>query len=303
MQQPKAVHVTRQALNLDDYKHRQPQEADYSTLVEDSSLIYDAETGDLLIVYLQLTDDCSDVVRALRQVSFGQANAMGRGPKSRVFGNQPRSLPRRDNCTAAALAHENPQAHAVIAGYAERVSEYYKRYNPDLYTTHSDTTEKVLPDWRIGDSAFTSGIINFNNPLQYHFDAGNFSGVWSNMLVFREGTAGGYLACPDIDLGFALPNNSLLMFDGQGLLHGVTPIPLLHDEGYRYSIVYYSLKQMWQCLPLGEEIRRADRRRTERELRRAGLPIPESLADIAPKSEVRHIGEGRLARKDAGAKE
>ena len=297
---PETLHVARTRLDLSAYRARQPATTDYTALIDRSTLVYDGETGDLLVVYLHLDDDCRDVVAALRSVRFDHQNAMGRGPKSRIFGNQPRSLPRRDHCTAASLAAENPAAHATIAGYAERVSSYYHRYNPDLYATHVATTARVLPTWRIGASAFTSGIINFNNPLQYHFDAGNFADVWSNMLVFRDGAAGGYLACPEIDCGFALPSNALLMFDGQGLLHGVTPIVLRDAESYRYSVVYYSLKQMWRCLPVGEEVRRADRRRTERELRRAGLPVPDRFADVAPHATQRG-DDGVLARKDAGA--
>lgn len=126
-------------------------------------------------------------------------------------------------------------------------------------------TEK---DYVIQDSAFTSGIINKNNPLKYHFDRGNFVDVWSNMLVFKHRIEGGFLSCPEFDIGFELKHNSLLMFDGQGILHGVTPIKRHGPESYRYSIVYYSMRQMWQCRPLGEEIDRIRKKKTERERKR-----------------------------------
>lgn len=42
----------------------------------------------------------------------------------------------------------------------------------------------------------------------------------------------------------------------------------------RHTIVYYSLQQMWSCLPLNEEILRARKRRDETELNRRNGIIP-----------------------------
>jgi hypothetical protein len=90
------------------------------------------------------------------------------------------------------------------------------------------------------------------------------------MIVLRHESAGGTLAVPEFDVRFALPHNSLLMFDGQQLLHGVTPIILKEEDSVRFSIVFYSLKQMWNCLTVTDEVIRARKRRMERELRRIG---------------------------------
>lgn len=276
MREPKHRRIQNRRVDPGDYKLRKASESDFDELITEPSLIYDEETGELLIVYLLLDDDFSDVVEVLKRTQYQKNARFGGMPtNSRIFGHQPRSLPRRDNCTSAALAREDPKGHAIVAGYAAKVSRYYQQYNPDLYAAHHGKTEKILGEWMIPDSVFTSGIINFNNPLLYHYDGGNISHVWSNMLVFKDGVTGGYLSCPDYGIGFELPNNSLIMFDGQGLIHGVTPIGLADEEAsYRFSVVFYSLKQMWNCLPINEEIARAAKRRTEREMRRAGLLPP-----------------------------
>jgi len=262
--------MPRRTLDLKEYKSRQPAEDDYTELVTDSTLIYNDETGDLEIVYLILQDDTTAIETALQSVTFTKSvRTSGLITTSRVVGNQPRNLPQRDNCSAAELATENPSAHRVVAEYAERISGIYQQYNPDMYDRHRATTEKVLPQWRMEGGVFTSGIINRNNPLSYHFDAGNFKNVWSNMLVLKRDISGGFLSVPEYDCAFALPNNSLLMFDGQSLLHGVTPIGRHSDDAYRFSVVFYSLKKMWQCLPITEEVVRLRRTRTERERNRA----------------------------------
>lgn len=91
------------------------------------------------------------------------------------------------------------------------------------------------------------------------------------MVVFKHQIDGGYLTCPEIGLCFELKDKSVLMFDGQNILHGVTPFTKLSPESYRYSIVYYSLAQMWKCLPPGEETKQANKRRREREKKMAGI--------------------------------
>jgi hypothetical protein len=55
------------------------------------------------------------------------------------------------------------------------------------------------------------------------------------------------------------------MFDGQAILHGVSPFRLTRPDGFRFSIVFYSLQQMWRCDPKAESLELAARRRTERE--------------------------------------
>lgn len=268
--EPTTLWLERRQLDLKDWKQRAPAEADVSTVITESSLIYDKTTNELALVYLELDDDFGPVLDALDFIHFEpNARSNGIATLSRVFGNMPRALPRRDFCTATSLAREAPAAHHLICSYADRVGAYYQQYNPDRFDKHLGMTDKVLPEWKLEHSAFTSGIINKNNPLLYHLDAGNFQNVWSNMLVFRRDTAGGYLALPEYDIAFSLPNNSLIMFDGQQLVHGVTPIEQQRANGVRYSIVYYSLKQMWNCLPINDEIVRARRQRLEREERRA----------------------------------
>lgn len=247
---------------------RSAQESDYDTLVTDSTLIY--EGGQLMAAYVELDLDCSDIIAALLRIKYEKNyRTNGLPTTSRIFGFSPRITIRRDYCTATLLAKENPHDHAIVCEYAAKAAEQYRQVNPGLYQAHLDTTDgHVIGEYRIKDSPFTSGIINKNNPLKYHFDTGNFKDVWSCMLVFKGDVEGGYLALPEYRLGFELKNNSLFMFDGQGLLHGVTPIQKKSGNAFRYSIVYYSLREMWSCLPLGQELERIQKKRTEREERR-----------------------------------
>lgn len=262
--------VAPRQLDLKAFTERSALESDYGELITAPTVITDPTQGDRpVIVYLELSDDPAAVVAALQQIDYRlDFRTNGMMTRSRTFGYAPRNTVRRDYCSTASLANEDAEAHAVLMEYADKVSRYYLQFNAELYQRHAQMTDQVLPEYKIGSSVFTSGIVNKNNPLKYHFDKGNFKDVWSNMLVFKHKVQGGHLSVPEFDLGFELKDNSLLMFDGQNLLHGVTPIKMYAPDSHRYSVVYYALREMWKCEPLEDELTRFRRLRTERERRR-----------------------------------
>jgi hypothetical protein len=88
------------------------------------------------------------------------------------------------------------------------------------------------------------------------------------MLVLKKDVDGGYLIIPELDLALECPDGALVIFNGQNILHGVSPIEYTNNKAYRYSVVYYSLEQMWKCEPLDEEIARIRNVKMERENKR-----------------------------------
>ena len=159
--------------------------------------------------------------------------------------------------------------------FAKQIQKYYKDYFQETYKQHKEKVkEKVKDQWVIKDTVFTSGIVNKNNQLKYHFDSGNFKNVYSNMLVFKSDVMGGHLVIPEIDISLEVADNSVTIFDGQDLLHGVSPIDYNNSKAYRYSIVYYSLERMWQCLTIEEEV---DRIREKKMIREENRLKPEHL--------------------------
>lgn len=263
-------------VDLSKYKMRQALETDYSTFIDRSTVL--TVDGEPRIVYLDLDEfgaDPTELVAVLQTMNFtatNQRRTNGLQGATRALGWHPRRTLRQDFCHISALAEENPRAHTTVVKYAEQVSRWYEQYNPDLYAKHNTIMlNEIRPDYQLPQSVFTSGVINKNNSIPYHFDAGNFKDVWSCMLAFKKDVKGGYLSCPEFDLGFEIKNNSLLMFDGQGILHGVTPIKLTSRKAYRYTVVYYSLQQIWNCLPITEELERIRKVKTEREQKRAGV--------------------------------
>ena len=263
--------VTLKDINYDDFIKRSPLEADCSHVIRSDTLI--KFQGRPIILYKVLDWDFSELVNTLRNIEYQTSERTGGlRTTSRVFGYQPRVALRRDYCTATSLAHDDPAANQLVSSFASRIEELYQEYFPQIHSKHAALAqEKILPEWRVPESCFTSGIINKNNPLKYHYDAGNFTDVCSCMLGFRRDVAGGYLAMPEFDIALEIADNSLSIFDGQGIMHGVTPIHRLTPQAYRFTLVFYTLKSMWNCEPLDRELARIRQKKTERELKRAGL--------------------------------
>ena len=266
------LELPRKDINFDNYKQRSAIESDYSTLLTEPCYVYDKDTGGLVFTYDTLDGklESAPMTRALQRIKYhSDARTSGMTSRSRVFGFLPRNTVRRDFCTVAAMAKDFPAEHAVLCDYAEHVDKLYREHNPALRSVHEGlNADNLQKQYAIGSSVFTSGIANYNNPLAYHFDAGNYAHVWSVMLVYKRGVEGGYLAVPEYDVGVELADNSIFMFDGQRVLHGVTPITKTKRNGYRFSVVYYSMAGMWQCLTVDEELIRIRKLKTEREHKR-----------------------------------
>ena len=263
-----------------EYVKRTALEKDFKTLIKEPCILMEGET--VLCIYNIVDIDTAELVKDLKSLKYHEGyRTRGLKSLSRIFGFRPRSPIRGEYCSSTSLATENPEVHARVCNLALDIEKYYEKYSPKVYAEHKAETDSKIKDiYKIqGKSLFTSGIINKNNPLKYHFDSGNFNGVYSMMIVFKSGIQGGYLSLPEYGIGLELPNNAVLMFDGQSILHGVTPITKTTPESHRFSIVYYSLKQMWKCLALDEELARIRNKKRKREVMRFDMP-PEHYATL-----------------------
>jgi hypothetical protein len=252
----KTIH--RRTLNYKKYVKRKASTDDCINEITEPCKVFDQD-GNLLCVYDMIGIDTTDLVSELKDVKYGETTRTGGlVTTSRIFGFQPR-LERRQRafCNQTSLANENPKVEGMLRKLASHITKKYMDTSPEVFENHKKLLDKVIDEWRMPDSLFTSGIINKNNALAYHFDAGNFKDVLSCMLVLREEMEGGWLCVPEIQTRFLLKHNSLFMFDGQKILHGVSPMNKMSEDAYRFSIVYYSLKGMWKCLTLTEELARA----------------------------------------------
>ena len=294
--QPERRYLRRRPVDLAQFVKRSALDDDYTELITDDVLLCDEASGEPLVLYCRLAADALKLRLTLDNIKFNTNERTG-GLKttSRVFGYQPRIALRRDFCTMTSLAVDEPKANSLLCEWGRVIDPYYREFFPRVAAAHEDQVLHVLPEWRIAGTSFTSGIVNRNNPLKYHFDAGNFSQVCSCMIGLKRDVVGGHLCLPEFGLALEIADGSLSIFDGQSLLHGVTPLKRISPNGARYTVVYYALKAMWKCQPLNAELARIKAKRTEREFKRAGLNRAEmSMPKRATVDEYVIDGNGSL---------
>lgn len=255
-----------------EHKYRHAKESDADRLINRDCRIVDADSGDTFAVYVAGGAPIEPARSAVRSIDYisGTRQRGLQGGETRTFGFLPRGVGTDQYCRATALTRDQPQIAAKLMAPSQWAAGIYQEQMPEVYEHHMSTVQdEVLEDYAIKGTPFTSGIANKNYRIAYHFDAGNFQSTWSAMVCFREHCDGGRLALPEYDIKFEVGDKSLLLFNGQANVHGVTPIQRRRSGAYRYTVVYYSLKQLWHCLPPGDELRRARKDRTKREQKRA----------------------------------
>ena len=270
--------LEKKKIDLREFVQRRANESDCATLLKDEFRVVDKETGKVVCLYIKPREDAdalSEIFDCCTTVKYQETfRTSGLKTTSRIFGYNPRNAIRKDFCSITSFATEQPNQHAKIMSGGAIAAKHYALHNSELYSEHLKTTkERIVEDYRHADVPFTSGIINDNNPLCYHFDSGNFKDVWSAMIVLKKEIGGGYLSMPEYGVMCEVKDKSIFYFDGQSILHGVTPITKMRPDSRRFSIVYYSLRAMWNCAPLREEIARARMRREQVEQKRRGSRV------------------------------
>lgn len=231
-------------------------------------IYFDSETGDPVCAYDAYPGDVARLRRAAVGIHWDRTYRGSTGIKnvSRTFGMAPRKpMLQRESCRPASLFHEQPEIHAELETSATLLAKWVSTNLPEIAAEDRKTVEPVLPEWRIGEeSIWTSGVVNLSSQLPYHRDGANFSS-WSAMPILRRGTRGGRLHLPEYDASIACRDGMVAYFPGWRLVHGVTPIRKVADDGYRITIVYYSLQGMKDCHTFAVETARGRRIRAERE--------------------------------------
>lgn len=259
------MNLTKNKIDIRKFRHRKARESDVSKWIEsECSVKVDGLPG----IHYAAVEGVEEIREMLCALKFSKnIRASGLMSRSRVFGTMPRRpMQRADFCNWASLDVDAPHLHKALVKFAKVIERQYKAAAPFLFGHHLKKAKSLLESYRVG--VFTSGIINHNNQLPYHFDSGNVPSLWSAMLTLKMGCDGGDLVLPQIDTGIRLRDSTLLFFDGQSLMHGVTPFQL-SDGGHRFTIVYYTMAGIWKCLPPSAELARAQMRETERNERRA----------------------------------
>lgn len=259
-----------------------PNPPEGARVITGNVAIIDAETEQVVAVHVVCAGDlATDLAASLANVDFDDqvfsnvtttARLSGMAVTHRTFGYQPPvPMRRRYGCSTSQFNARYPKATSQLSQFCRVAEHVLRTYASEV---HDDTARRVRdvisPAWLIAGTPWSSGIINQTVALPYHTDKSNIPGSWSAMLVCRRHVEGGLLHLADYDTWLAVPHGSITVFDGQSVVHGVSPMRMDHPGGFRYSTVVYAKAAMKKCCadPSGEAARAA-REATEAEDRRA----------------------------------
>lgn len=144
-----------------------------------------------------------------------------------------------------------PLINSVNKGFKDIVPERYKKQKAMVLATN--------PNYRIGETAFSTITVNKDYRTAFHTDQGDYPGGFGNLVAYCKDIEPVYLVLPKFRVAVNLQTNDLLLVDVHQI-HGNTEIVKKTDSGVRLSFVMYYRNNMYKCLSPTEELKRIQRR-------------------------------------------
>ncbi|MGN8058773.1 hypothetical protein ACTJKN_20975 [Pedobacter sp. 22163] len=231
---------------------------DISVKLIEESCIVNLEGAPPVAYFQERHPALNEIIDSINALRFNSSTrSANKGSQSILFGAVNRTISRMGFCTHGALVSRDPALHHTLCStFAIVFNNLLKKYLPSRHKIGGIKTRQkdILPDYIMGASNFTSGIINRNSAFHYHKDGFNMLNTYSSMIVYKGGVSGGYLVLPEYGIGFKCPDQAIVQFYGKGILHGVTPIDKHSDNAYRISVVYYTSDGLDKCLTPSNEL-------------------------------------------------
>lgn len=239
-------------------------------VIDDAATIIDEATGEVVCVHWTGAESIATRIQhGLIGIDWhdevgAKINNSGRlsglRVSHRVFGyTQPAPMRKRYGCSTSSFNLDHPAVYADVEQFCLLAEWVFRTFAPDVHEQTGLSVRKRIPDaWRIAGTLWTSGIINNTAALPMHKDSSNIPGSWSAMLGCRRQMEGGLLYLADYDCYLSIPHGSISIFDGQSVVHGVTPMEPKGPQASRHTLVSYSKTAMCRCAPKrSDEARRA----------------------------------------------
>lgn len=163
---------------------------------------------------------------------------------STILGSIPPKPHMRRAFASSSSVHYYESARTFVKAMllaSEESMALIKKLAPSIYETQVESMSKVKDKWRFG-KYFTSSISNYNISAGFHVDNANIKGCINVIICKRSNSKGGCTTIPDYDATVDSCDNSMLVYPAWRNVHAVTPIIPLADDGYRNTLVFYSLK-------------------------------------------------------------
>lgn len=192
---------------------------------------------------------------------------------SAVVGFYDRQGGRFPYCRQTAFASKEVELWSAALPMIEHVGQLFKKVAPTRWQNQMDECSRC-PDYVIGSGPFTTLTVNNNTaPSATHTDKGDFKNGLGVISCVRRGSyEGAWLVFPEYGVGADLGDGDVIFFNSHDW-HGVTDMekmtedydpkrhgPHAFESPERITVVYYFRERMTECLPIAQELARAQAR-------------------------------------------
>jgi hypothetical protein len=234
---------------------------------------------------------CRTAYGVLRQVRATSHNrgAIGGGAASvpsAAIGYMDRSR-RIPYCRATAFTASHPGAFGRVQPFLAAMAGVFEGYAPAAYGRQQAFVDGLSPEYRIGQTPFTTATVNNTWRTAAHRDAGDFSDGLGVLSVLEGGRfGGGELIFPRFRTAVNLRTGAVLLADVHEI-HGNAPLVGEPGTYERISVVAYARERMTECGSSVEEIAHAQRafsRAPARRPRKRSATVPQApvVGDVDP---------------------
>lgn len=162
---------------------------------------------------------------------------------------------RYDFCRTTAFNKKYLNKFEAAMPLVEFVDKSFKEIVPKRHAKQLSMVKATDPNYRIGETAFSTITVNKDYRTAYHTDDGDFRPGFGNLIAYCKDIEPVYLVLPKYGVAINVDTEDLLLVDVHEV-HGNTEIIKKTKNAIRLSFVMYYRENMWKCLPPGEELKR-----------------------------------------------
>jgi len=266
------------------YQLRHCEEKDYDIIVDKNTIVYDEETGDIVLALLKnaiTLETALSVYPALLTCKKGKGlrnrgkyggeertnpysnkskQSYGAFTHSYVGGFFERTGGRIPVCRRVAWTRDNPKAWKRVEVLLNEMSANFKAHAPVKWKIQSNYIKKIHSDYHIPKCVYTTVAVNHSVAGAYHRDSGDYKEGLGAMSVFMKGKCLNWNLCiPEYRVLLKIRDRDQILFDPH-LLHGNTKgtgVGKIYKDWNRISVVAYVRNRLIDCLSIKEELKRA----------------------------------------------
>lgn len=177
-------------------------------------------------------------------IGFYDRYTISQKAKFKAEGTQP-----TEPCRSCRWNRDHPEEWKRVVPFIQHVDKLYKELCPKEHAIQLEAANRSK--YHIDDTSFSTVTVNHNFRTAGHYDKGDFSKGFGNLVVFENGKYnGGFIGFPKYDIGVDLRTGDFLAMDNHEL-HANTEIKDMLDgpPAERISFVSYFREAILKKIP------------------------------------------------------